>query len=162
MSEILCDTDIMSALAKAEALNLLKVILPRRKFLITEYVKDELRKPKEEGFDFPDKIFEFCETTTLNSSELKKYESMGSLEISKTDLKNLTIAESRGTILLTNDSKLYKMANKRKIKVYDLRQILKAIHKEDFISKNKLKKVVKEIEKKDNTYIKNKGDIFKK
>lgn len=162
MDKVLCDTDIVSALAKAEALHLLKTVFPGGKFLITEYVQDELKKSKEEGFSFPDKIFEFCKITTLNESELKNYKSKSSLEISKTDLKNLIIAKSRGTVLLTNDSKLYREARKSGVEVYDLRQILKAIHEEELVSENELKEVVEKIEKRDNTYVKNKREIFKR
>lgn len=162
MTKVLCDTDIISALAKAGTLELLRTVFPEGDFLITEYVRDELRKSKEEGFNFPDKIFEFCRTITLSGSELKRYDSTESLEISKTDLKNLIIAKSRDLVLLTNDSELYRKANKRNVKAYDLRQILKAISKENSVSEGKLRKVIEEIEEKDNTHIKNKGNIFKK
>ena len=55
MSDIvLCDTDIMSALAKADELEILEMVFPNKKFLITEYVRDELDRSKQEGFDFPD------------------------------------------------------------------------------------------------------------
>lgn len=58
----------MSALAKAEELEILGLVFPNAKFQITEYVRDELDRSKQEGFDFPDKIFEFCEITTLNEA----------------------------------------------------------------------------------------------
>jgi len=63
---VLCDTDIVSALAKADALDILTLIFPNAEFLITEYVRDELLISKREGFDFPEKIFDFCHTTTLD------------------------------------------------------------------------------------------------
>lgn len=163
MSDIvLCDTDIMSALAKAEELDILKKVFPNSKFQITEYVRDGLDRSKQEGFDFPDKIFDFCKTTTLNEDELKVYESMDSFRISKTDMKNLIIARNRNIPLLTNDSKLYNEGVKRDVKVFDLRQILKAIYFEGLVSKNKLKDIVGKIEGKDNTNIKEKEDLFRR
>lgn len=56
--KVLRDTDIISALAKADALDFLPLVFPERKFLITEYVWDELDVSKQEGFDFPKKIFD--------------------------------------------------------------------------------------------------------
>ncbi len=53
LDRVLSDTDITSALAKAEALDILNLIFPDSKFLITEYVWDELDRSKQEGFDFP-------------------------------------------------------------------------------------------------------------
>ncbi len=159
---VLCDTDIVSALAKGDELKILEMVFPNTKFQITEYVRDELDRSKQEGFDFPDRIFEFCEITTLNEVELKVYESMESLIISKTDIKNLIIARSRDIPLLTNDSKLYRESVKKGVKVYDLRQILKAIYLEGLVSKNELKEIVGKIEEKDNTHIKEKEDLFKR
>ncbi|MBS3817877.1 MAG: hypothetical protein KGY76_09990 [Candidatus Thermoplasmatota archaeon] len=160
--KVLCDTDIISALAKADALDFLPLVFPDRKFLVTEYVRDELDVSKQEGFDFPKKVFEFCETTTMDENELKIYEAIDSLEISKTDLKNLVIAKNRDIPLLTNDSKLYSEGVRRDIKVYDLRELLRAIYEEDLVSKKELKKVIEKIEEKDNTHIKKKREIFKK
>ncbi|MFP3872732.1 MAG: hypothetical protein ACLFVL_07635 [Candidatus Aenigmatarchaeota archaeon] len=42
----------------------------------------------------------------MDENELKIYEAIDSLEISKTDLKNLVIAKNRDIPLLTYDSKL--------------------------------------------------------
>lgn len=159
-NKVLCDTDITSALAKADALELLKIVFPDRKYLITEYVRDELDISKQEGFDFPDKIFDFCKTTTLTEEELSIYETTGSLDISKTDQKNLIIAENRDMPLLTNDSKLYAEGVRKEIEVYDLRQILKAIYEEKLLSKEKMKNIIREIEEKDNTTIKDVEAIF--
>ncbi|MFW6176667.1 MAG: hypothetical protein ACOC40_03095 [Thermoplasmatota archaeon] len=161
-SKVLCDTDIISALAKAEALDILELIFPKHEFLITEYVRDELDRSKQEGFDFPHKIFDFCKTITLNEDELEIYESLEYVDISKTDLKNLIITKNRNMPLLTNDSKLYYKCEERDINVYDLRQILKAVFVDNLLSKNDLMEIVSKIEEKDNTTIKNKSDLFRR
>ncbi len=141
MSDIvLCDTDIMSALAKADELEILELVFSNTNFQITEYVRDELDRSKQEGFAFPVKIFEFCGITTLNEDELKIYESTESLTISKTDMKNLIIARNRDITLLTNDSKLYRKAVRKGIKVYDLRLILKAIYLGGMVSKSEFER----------------------
>ncbi|MFW6141094.1 MAG: hypothetical protein ACOC53_00865, partial [Candidatus Saliniplasma sp.] len=58
-------------------------------------------------------------------------------------------------------SKLYRKAVKKGVKVYDLKQILKVIYLEGLVSKNELKEIVGKIEEKDNTYIKEKEELFK-
>ncbi len=96
----------------------------------------------------------------MNERELKKYESIGIVRISKTDLKNLIIAKNRDMPLLTNDSKLYAEGVKRGVKVYDLRQMLRTIHEEELLSKRKLRDIVQKIEEKDNTKINDIETIF--
>jgi len=71
------------------------------------------------------------------------------------------IAKNRNLPLLTNDSTLYNEGRKRGVQVYDLRQVLKATYKEELVSMGNLKEIIKKIEKKDNTRIKNKWNIFK-
>lgn len=77
-------------------------------------------------------------------------------------MKNLIISRSRDIPLLTNDSKLYRKAVKKGVKVYDLRQILKSVYLGGLVSKNKLKDIVGKIEEKDNTNIKEKEDLFRR
>ncbi|KXA89120.1 hypothetical protein AKJ66_02805 [candidate division MSBL1 archaeon SCGC-AAA259E22] len=110
MSEVLCDTDILSALAKAESLEILNSAFPSREFVISESVVDELKKAEEAGFEFPSRIFKFCKTTTLTERELQKYGQTDLQGLSKTDTKNIIIAKERELNLLTNDSLLYKTA----------------------------------------------------
>lgn len=163
---VLCDTDILSALAKVDSLDLLKKVFPKRELLITEYVEDELEEVEKLGFDFPDKILKFCETITLNKEELREYEKTKNdrdlLGLSKTDLKNLVIAKSRNLKLLTNDSSLYRKSSKRGVDVFDLRQIFKALYKEEKLSESEINKILDLIEKEDNTVIKNRKEIFEK
>lgn len=158
--KILCDTDIMSTLAKVDELEILEAVFPDHKFVITEYVRDELIRSKEEGFDFPDKIFQFSETTTMDENELEVYESKSSFEISKTDMKNLIIAKNRDVPLLTNDSKLYNTAVEKEVKSYDLRQMLKAVYEEKVLSEQSVRDIITKIEQKDNTKMKDVESLF--
>jgi len=75
MDKILCDTDILSSLAKARSLNILEVVFPKGKFIITENVREELQESIDSGFKFPERIFKICETTIITKEELKKYKS---------------------------------------------------------------------------------------
>lgn len=161
MNKVLCDTDILSALAKAKALYVLEIVFPEHNFLITEHVREELQKSMDAGFDFPKKIFKLCHLTTLKKSELKEYEQLDLPNLSETDVKNIVIAKERDISLITNDSALYTEAKKRGISTFDLRQILRAAYDKEKLSRKEAIKILQQIEEKDNTFIKDKGEIFK-
>lgn len=160
MSEVLCDTDILSALAKADSLQLLNIVFPSRQLLISERVRDELQRSVEAGFDFPEKIFELCKTTALTEPELSESEELNSTELSRTDIKNITIAKKRNLPLVTNDSTLYRRAKEKGAKVFDLRQILKAVYESEKLTREEISEILNRIETRNNTIIKNKEEIF--
>jgi len=162
MSEVLCDTDILSALAKAESLKILNSAFPSCQFVISESVVDELKRAEEVGFEFPSRIFKFCKTTTMTEEELQKYSQTNYQGLSKTDTKNIIIAKERRLSLLTNDNLLYKKAGEEGVTAFDLKQILTAVIESETLDTAEIKKVLNKIERKDNTQIQNKEDIFKK
>ncbi|KXB01421.1 hypothetical protein AKJ41_01630 [candidate division MSBL1 archaeon SCGC-AAA259O05] len=160
MSEVLCDTDILSALAKADSLHLLSIAFPGREFLISDHVRNELQKSVEAGFDFPEKIFELCGTTTVKEQEPKEPEELNTSGLSRTDVRNITLAGERSLPLATNDSLLYRRAKERGVEVYDLRQILKAVYETRKLSREEISEILNRIETENNTIIKNKKEIF--
>lgn len=160
MSDVLCDTDILSALAKADSLHVLKIAFSDHQLLISEYVRDELEQSVKAGFDFPEKIFELCKTTTLTESELKEIKELNSTGLSKTDVRNINIAKKRNLLFVTNDSILYRRARERGVEVFDLRQILKAAYETENLSREEISEIITRIENKNNTIIKNRDKIF--
>lgn len=69
--KLICDTDILSSLSKVGRLELLERAFPEGEFLISDRTYDELFRSKEEGYDFPDKVFDFCDVTTMDENEVK-------------------------------------------------------------------------------------------
>jgi predicted nucleic acid-binding protein len=55
MTEILCDTDILSVFAKIDRLELLVEALPNADILIVGAVYDELENARENGYSLPRK-----------------------------------------------------------------------------------------------------------
>lgn len=72
----------------------------------------------------------------------------------------LCIAKNRKGILLTNDSVVRKICEMKGILVLNLKDILKEIASRKLISKEDLLSLLADIETKDNTYIKEKGEII--
>lgn len=162
MSELLCDTDVLSALAKAKSLKILESAFPSSKFMISESVVDELKKAEEAGFKFPSRIFKFCKIVTMTEKELQKYSQTLIQGLSKTDVKNILIAKEKNLNLLTNDNLLYKTAEEKGVTTYDLRQVLIAVFESGEFDKEEMEKIIEKIEKKDNTQIQEKKQIFKR
>ncbi len=73
MISILCDTDILSVFAKIERLDLLGEAFPNADLQIVEEVYGELEHARENGYSFPEKIFQATDTVTLEQEELEEY-----------------------------------------------------------------------------------------
>lgn len=163
---VICDTDILSVFAKAKKLELLPKAFPNEEFLISESVYDELIVSKEEGFDFPERIFEHCEITSLKENEIKQYKKKKKnskyFPLSKADLRSLILAKEREIPLLSNDSHLLKMADEEDIIALDIYDIFKIIYREKILPKKKIKSILSKMEEKDNAIFKDKEEIFQK
>lgn len=134
---ILLDTCILSSLAKIEKLNLLDILFRKHFCYITPLILKELNTNKIAGFKFVEKIEEMLSfTKTKNkicilspeSKELEQaYKLQDQYNMSLVDCECIVLARSKNAILLTDDTKLGKVALKEGIqKVYDLKSLLEA------------------------------------
>ncbi|MEA1924997.1 MAG: hypothetical protein U9M95_03920 [Candidatus Altiarchaeota archaeon] len=159
---VICDTDLLSALAKTKQLRILTELFPKAKFYISEAVYEELTTSKEAGFDFSDDIFRFTELVALTEDEFKSYiplreERRG---LGRGELQSMVIAGSRGLVFLTNDDLAYRVAEERGVRVYKLGDILKFLWKHRIRTKKEVGVLIENIEREDNTFIKNKNMIL--
>lgn len=161
---VVCDTDILSLFAKVGRLDLLEEAFPDRKLLVSECVYDELMVSKEKGFDFPEKIFDHCRTVGLKESEVERYRKMKEkskyFPLSKADLRTLVLAEMRNLPLLSNDKHLLRMAEERKTLALDIYDVFRIHHNEETLTKKEIKKVLTEMEDRDNAVFKDREKIF--
>lgn len=134
---ILLDTCILSSLAKIEKLSLLNILFRKQLCYITPSILKELNTNKIAGFKFVEKIEEMVSFSDAKnkicillpeSKELEKaYELQDMYNLSLVDCECIVIAKSRNAILLTDDTKLGKVAlNEGISKVYDLKSLLEA------------------------------------
>lgn len=162
--KLVCDTDILSIFAKTGRLGLLEEAFPNAEFSISESVYDELMVSKENGFSFPDRIFNLCKIVTLNEEEIKLYKKLKEnpkyFLLSKADLRTLILAEKRNLPLLSNDKHLLKKADKEKVLALDIYDIFKIIYREEILSEQKVRETLAGMEEKDNAQFKEKKKIF--
>ena len=163
--KIICDTDLLSVFAKVDQLSLLQKAFPEGEFIISESVYDELLFSLEEGFDFPEQIFEMCEITSLKDDEIEIYKERRKrskfLTISKADLRTLIIGEKRDMPILSNDTRLLDFAEDADVLALDIYDIFKLLYEREKLSKKDIKNILNDMEEKDNTTFKDKEKIFK-
>ena len=163
--KIICDTDLLSVFAKVDQLSLLQKAFPEGEFIISESVYDELLFSLEEGFDFPEQIFEMCEITSLKDDEIEIYKERRKrskfLTISKADLRTLIIGEKRDMPILSNDTRLLELADREGVLTLDIYDIFKLLFKKGILTKDEIRDILSHMEEKDNTKFKDKEQIFK-
>lgn len=163
--KIICDTDLLSVFAKVDQLSLLQKAFPKGEFIISESVYDELLFSLEEGFDFPEQIFEMCEITSLKDDEIEIYKERRKrskfLTISKADLRTLIIGEKRDMPILSNDKRLLELAEDVDVLALDIYDIFKLLYEREKLSKEDIKNILNYMEERDNTTFKDKEKIFR-
>lgn len=162
--KLLCDTDLLSVFAKVESLDLIQKAFPQDKFVISESVHDELSFSMEEGFDFPKRIFEMVEVTGLSQDEETLYregrEKSKYLTISKADLKTLVMAAERNLLMLSNDGKPLELADQEGVLALDIYDIFKILFRKDQLSEKEIRRILSEMEERNNAFFKDKERIF--
>ena len=162
--KIICDTDLLSVFAKVDRLDLLQKAFPEGEFIISESVFDELLYSLEEGFDFPEKIFEKCEITSLKQNEIKVYKKWRKkskfFTISKADLRTLIIGKERDIPILSNDRRLLELADKKSLLALDIYDIFKLLFGNKILTEENIRDITTMMEEKDNTKFKDKEKIF--
>ncbi|MFB6089320.1 MAG: hypothetical protein ABEK36_06080 [Candidatus Aenigmatarchaeota archaeon] len=162
--KILCDTDILSSLAKVNRLDLLERAFPNSEFVISDRIYDELFKSKENGFDFPDRIFNICKVISMSEEEIKTYEKKRDdvkyFPLSNADLESLIIARENNYPLLSNDYALLQKSTEESILALDIYDLFRILYVNDTISEEKINHILDEIEEADFTVFKERDRIF--
>lgn len=154
MKKVLCDTDILSVFAKVERLRLLETAFPNADLVIIEAVYDELEYAEQNGFQFPEKIFQATNTISLKEEELEKYRDKRDqpkfLPLSKADLKSFVVAQNREITLISNDNHLLEVSDQQNILSLGIYDILELLYRRGELDKNQIKELAEEIKEKDN------------
>ena len=159
---IVCDTDVLSALAKIDGLNLLSQLFPKHKIVTSNGVYEELIFIKQAGYDFVDCIMDLIEIISMDTRELEKYHSfLPSTSFGKGELQCISICISRKYPFITNDKKAKRFAEKNEVIAWDIPDIMKALWKTGIRSKEEVKGIMNNLEIKDMMIINNKEKILK-
>ena len=156
------DTDILSMFGKVESISILKSVFKELYAPIAVY--EELLRAKDVGFSFVDDVVNDLEIISLNEEEYREY--IISLKneryLHKGELQGIIICKHRNGIFLTNDKKAKNFCKSNGILYFDIKGILRTLFLKGMLNEKELRKLVSEIEEKDNTKIKDFEEIFKK
>lgn len=154
-----CDTDIVSAFGKANAIS--PLIRLFRRLYIPPSVYHELMRAKYIGYDFVDVILDKTEILMLNPTEFEEFRRI--LENEKSlhegEIQGIVLCKYRGEVFLTNDKEAKKYCDGIGVEHLDLEEILRALRR--LLSKDELKTLIEELEVKDRIIIKAKDEILK-
>lgn len=154
------DCDILSTFAKINKVELLEKLFSGLLMPYAVYV--ELTNAKSIGFNFPDRVFESrIELTILKPEELKDFKTFIRIpKVHHGEAEGIVIAKNRNAVFLTNDGEIVKLCEKEWILVLDLKDVLRQIARKNLVSKKDMRCILDDIEKIENTLIKEKEDIL--
>lgn len=158
---VILDADIASTLAKVDRINLIEKLFGPQIF-ISEAVYKELLVIKQEGYDFPIRVFQKARVLSLSSEkEFKDFERfIENRQIHYGEAESMSLAINRNYVFLTNDTVALNYAQSKGIKVLNLKDILVRIATLSLLTGEEMENFIKDIEEKDNTYIKWKEEVF--
>jgi predicted nucleic acid-binding protein len=151
---LIIDTDAASALAKGELVEETLKLFKNHEVVITPKIEEELEKPLEHGYKYPNKILDKIHTQRPTEEERKQYRRrLDEQPADKGELEAITVAESRDAIFFTMDQAAAKYAEKQEVQNLSFNNLVKLLNQEEIISKKELKESIKTIEQKDNRKI---------
>ena len=160
---LICDTDIISSLAKIDELCLLDELFSRSEKYIPLGVYEELEFAQDVGYDFPEKIFKSIPIVSMSTEEIDDYRKSltKKRELGKGEIQCMVIARKRDWTLLINDRLARKKCKENQINTYDLAEILRASYLAGIRSKPELGDMVTALKEKDNFIFSNETDLYK-
>ena len=161
--DFIVDTDIASILSKIGEITLLKRVFPCSKYYVTLETIKELESAKELGFDYTD-IIDVMDVVDLDQKILKKSKKIteNNKKLHLTEVCSILVCKKKGMIMVTNDKVAKNFCEKNNVVWIGIVELLRFGFLNGEISENEGWKIVKKIEKKDKTKIKNAERIFKR
>ncbi|MFP4052097.1 MAG: hypothetical protein ACLFVB_10210 [Thermoplasmata archaeon] len=160
---VVLDSDISSAFAKINKLDELNELFSKHILKITPEIYQELTVSLDYGYTFPLKIFEEFDIVSLDEKEEKEFERILTEErrnLGKGEIEAIVVCENRDGVFCSIDRSALDFAEEKGVRTLDLHMILKAFWRSEICTKKEVKKMIKDIEEKDNTKILEKNVIF--
>lgn len=160
---VIVDSDIASVFAKIKCLDLLLETLSKHPAFITPRIFEELSVPLDYGYTFPLDIFCRFDVLYPTAKENDAYQEMlvGNRSLGRGELEALCICKNRGYVFLSMDNAALMSAQSLGVETLKLHTLLRFLWKSGMKSKDEVKAIVREIEDKDKTLIKDSHLIFK-
>jgi len=160
---VILDADIVSAFAKIECLELLLNLLSRHPVFMTPRIFEELSVPLDYGYTFPLEIFSSLDVLYPTEEENSAYQEMlvANRSLGRGELEAIAVCKSRSCVFSSMDRSALRVAESMGIETLELHSILFALWKSGMKSKDDVKAIIRELEAKDNTQIKDSHLLFK-
>ena len=148
---LIIDTDAASVLAKGELIEQTLELFQNHEIVITPKIEEELEKPLEHGYDYPNKIFQKINTENPTEKERKLYrEQFNEQTVDKGELEAITVSKNRDSIFFTMDQKAAKYAEKKGVQTLSFNNLAQLLIDKQIITQDKLEKRLHTIEQRDN------------
>lgn len=160
---ILLDTNVLSTFGKINRLNLLFDIF-KEDICISSNVLDEIKNADEQGYSFADKVISLIDEGKImvisSSQEERQYMVTLPLSFGSGERDSVAIAKKRRGVFVTNEKRLWNFCETEEIDFLTLNNLLKLLWKDKILTKEEVRKLIDEIEEKDNIVIVSKDEIF--
>jgi len=161
--KVVVDTDLASAFAKANHLDLILKLFRKKEPVITPEIYKELFVPVTYGYSFPHLIFKNLKVIYPTEKEAIEFQQMllKNPKLGKGELEAIALCKSRGYAYAAIDRRALKFAESMNIVVFPIDVILRLLWVENIISKSEVRELIELLEEKDKLKIVASEKIFK-
>ncbi len=160
---VIFDTDVISAFAKINALDLLKKLFSEHDVFITPEIYEELSVAVDYGYSFPLRIFEEFTIMNPDEKEVATYREFlrSNRRIGKGELEAISICINRKYYFSSMDEAAISFAEANGVTTISLYSILRSLWESGIMKKGEVQGLISKMEQKDNTKIKDIQKILK-
>ncbi|HLD42526.1 MAG TPA: hypothetical protein VJB08_00890 [Candidatus Nanoarchaeia archaeon] len=161
---IIIDTDILSTFGKIDKMLLLFSVFREKRLFISPNVFNEITKADELGYEYAKQILNLVKTNSITMVRLSQEESSYKRTLPKSfgrgESDSIAVAKIRNAVFLTNEKKVLNFCEKHGVAALTLNSILRYLWEEEIRTKEYVKELIEEIEKKDKIIVPSKDKIF--
>ncbi len=162
---ILIDNNILSTFAKIEKLDLLFNLIPNEQIGIVPAVHEELRRGVKRGYLLLIELMKLITEKKIKIVPLTEEEILLKANLPPSfdqgELETIAVCKLRNFKLLSNEKSVRNFCKRKKISYASLPDLLRLLWKNNIIPQEEIRKLIDQIEEKDNLIFKNKWEIFK-
>lgn len=160
--KVIIDTDLASAFAKANRLDLILRLFQKKEPVITPEIYKELLVPMTYGYSFPHLIFQKLKVIYPIDKETIDFQEMllSNPKLGRGELEAIALGKSRGYAYAAIDRRALKFAESMNIVVFPIDVILRLLWMENVISKAEVRELIVLLEEKDKLKIVDVEKIF--
>ncbi len=159
--DVVIDTDVLSVFVKIRKVELLQRLFTKRSLLLTPHVYKELKYGERLGFIKLSIPTRFAKIKLQHAEKRLVKEIHGKRNLSLADSECVAVSHNRKSLLVTNDDGVKAEADRLFVQYVDLIALLRMLWKGNIMSKEQVRDLIDEIEKKDRIVIGNKDVIFR-